>query len=131
MSFAVPIDLALNVKNQLLTKGKVSRSRIGVGVQDIDQKLATSFGLAAPHGALISSVDPQGPSERAGLKPGDVITSVHGTPIDNSFDLPTVIADIAPGTATHIGVWHDHKAGMVDVRTVLLDDEAVQTARNE
>jgi serine protease Do len=66
MSFAVPIDLALNVKNQLLTKGKVSRSRIGVAVQDIDQKLATSFGLAVPHGALISSVDPKGPSERAG-----------------------------------------------------------------
>jgi serine protease Do len=131
MSFAVPIDLALNVKNQLLTKGKVSRSRIGVGVQDIDQKLATSFGLAVPHGALISSVDPQGPSERAGLKPGDVITSVNGKPIDHSFDLPTVIADIAPGTEAHIGVWHDHKAGMLDVKTVLLDDEAVQTARND
>jgi serine protease Do len=131
MSFAVPIDLALNVKNQLLTKGKVSRSRIGVGVQDIDQKLATSFGLAVPHGALISSVDPKGPSERAGLKPGDVITSVNGKPIDHSFDLPTIIADIAPGTDAHIGVWHDHKAGMVDVKTVLLDDEAVQTARND
>jgi serine protease Do len=131
MSFAVPIDLALNVKNQLLTKGKVSRSRIGVGVQDIDQKLATSFGLAVPHGALISSVDPKGPSERAGLKPGDVITSVNGKPIDHSFDLPTIIADIAPGTAAHIGVWHDHKAGMVEVKTVLLDDEAVQTARND
>ena len=131
MSFAVPIDLALNVKNQLLTKGKVSRSRIGVAVQDIDQKLATSFGLAVPHGALVSSVDPKGPGERAGLKPGDVITSVNGKPIDHSFDLPTVIADIAPGTETHIGVWHDHKAGIVDVKTVLLDDEAVQTARND
>ncbi len=131
MSFAIPIDLALNVKNQLLTKGKVSRSRIGVAVQDINQKLATSFGLAAPHGALISSVDPKGPSERAGLKPGDVITSVNGKPIDHSFDLPTIIADIAPGTETHIGVWHEHKAGMVDVKTVLLDDEPSQTARNE
>ncbi len=131
MSFAIPIDLALNVKNQLLTKGKVSRSRIGVAVQDINQKLATSFGLAAPHGALISSVDPKGPSERAGLKPGDVITSVNGKPIDHSFDLPTIIADIAPGTETHIGVWHEHKAAIVDVKTVLLDDEPSQTARNE
>ncbi len=129
MSFAVPIDLALNVKNQLLTKGKVSRSRIGVGVQDIDQKLATSFGLGTPHGALISTVDPKGPSERAGLKPGDVITSVNGKPIDHSFDLPTIIADIPPGTEAHLGLWHDHKATEVDVKTVLLDDETVQTAR--
>ena len=131
MSFAVPIDLALNVKNQLLTKGKVSRSRIGVAVQDINQKLATSFGLTAPHGALISSVDPKGPSEQAGLKPGDVITSVNGKPIDHSFDLPTIIADIPPGTPARIGVWHDHKAGIVEVKTVLLDDEPAQTARSE
>ncbi|MEP6884067.1 MAG: Do family serine endopeptidase [Gammaproteobacteria bacterium] len=131
MSFAIPIDLALNVKNQLLAKGKVSRSRIGVAVQDINQKLATSFGLSAPHGALISSVDPKGPSEAAGLKPGDVITSVNGKPIDHSFDLPNIIADIPPGTSARIGLWHDHKAGTVNVKTVLLDDEPAQAARNE
>jgi serine protease Do len=131
MSFAIPIDLALNVKNQLLTKGKVARSRIGVAVQDINQKLATSFGLSTPHGALISSVDPKGPSEAAGLKPGDVITSVNGKPIDHSFDLPTIIADIPPGTAARIGVWHDHKASTVEVKTVLLDDEPAQTARSQ
>lgn len=131
MSFAIPIDLALNVKNQLMTKGKVSRSRIGVAVQDIDQKLATSFGLSTPHGALVSTVDPKGPSEQAGLKPGDVITSVNGRNIDHSFDLPTVIADLPPGSLAHIGIWHDHKAGLVDVKTVLLDDEPTQDARNE
>jgi serine protease Do len=131
MSFAIPIDLALNVKNQLLTKGKVSRSRIGVGVQEVDQKLATSFGLGAPHGALISTVDPKGPGQHAGLKPGDVITSVNGHTIDHSFDLPTVIADIPPGTEARIGIWHDHKPGEVTVKTVLLDDEPVQSARNE
>ena len=79
MSFAIPIDLALNVKDQLLKNGKVSRSRIGVAVQDINQQLAQSFGLATPHGALISAVEPNGPGEQAGLKPGDVITSVNGT----------------------------------------------------
>jgi serine protease Do len=131
MSFAIPIDLALNVKNQLLTKGKVSRSRIGVAVQEVNQKLAQSFGLGAPHGALISNVEPKSPGERAGLKPGDVITSVNGHNIDHSFDLPTIIADIPPGTEAHIGIWHDHKAGMVDVKTVLLDDEPERTARNE
>ena len=131
MSFAIPIDLALSVKNQLLTKGKVSRSRIGVAVQEVNQKLAKTFGLGTPHGALISSVDPKGPGERAGLKPGDVIISVDGHTIDHSFDLPTIIADITPGSMAHIGIWHDHKASEVDVKTVLLDDEPEQAARNE
>jgi len=109
----------------------VSRSRIGVGVQEVDQKLATSFGLGAPHGALVSTVDPKGPGQRAGLKPGDVITSVNGRTIDHSFDLPTVIADIPPGTEARIGIWHDHKPAEVSVKTVLLDDEPLQSARNE
>src|ERR1700680_2925284 len=131
MSFAIPIDLALNVKNQLLANGKVSRSRIGVAVQEVNQKWAQTFGLGTPHGALISAVDPKGPGERAGLKPGDVITSVNGHTIDHSFDLPTIIADIPPGTEAHIGIWHDHKAAEVNVKTVLLDEEPTQTARNQ
>jgi serine protease Do len=131
MSFAIPIDLALSVENQLRTKGKVSRSRIGVAVQPVNQKLATTFGLSTPHGALISAVEPKSPGERAGLVPGDVITSVDGHNIDQSFDLPTVIAEIPPGNVAHIGIWHDHKAAEVDVKTVLLDDEPAQTARNE
>jgi serine protease Do len=131
MSFAIPIDLAMNVEHQLLTKGKVSRSRIGVAVQQIDQKLATTFGLGTPHGALISSVDPKGPSEGAGLKPGDVITSVNGHNIDQQFELPTVIAEIPPGNEAHLGIWRDHKAIEVNVKTALLDDEPVQTARND
>jgi serine protease Do len=130
MSFAIPIDLALSVKDQLLSKGKVSRSRIGVAVQEVNQKLATSFGLGVPHGALISAVEPKSPGERAGLQPGDVITSVNGQSIDHSFDLPTVIAAIAPGSEARIGIWHDHKASEVAVKTVLLDDEPTQAAKN-
>ena len=130
MSFAIPIDLALNVENQLRTKGKVSRSRIGVAVQPVNQKLAMTFGLGTPHGALISAVEPQSPSERSGLKPGDVITSVNGHNIDQSFDLPTVIAEIPPGGEAHLGVWRDHKTSQIDVKTVLLDDEPAQAAAN-
>jgi serine protease Do len=129
MSFAIPIDLALNVKEQLLTKGKVSRSRIGVAVQEVNQQLAQTFGLGTPHGALISAVEPNSPGEKAGLKPGDVITSVDGHYIDHSFDLPTVIAEIPPGNEAHIGIWHDRKASTVDVKTVLLEDEPEKTAR--
>jgi serine protease Do len=130
MSFAIPIDVALNVKDQLMKNGKVNRSRIGVSVQDIDQQLALTFGLTTPHGALISSVEPQGPGERAGLKPGDVITSVNGKNIDHSYDLPSVISQLPPGSEAHLGVWHDRKATEATVKTVLLEDTPPQAAHN-
>jgi serine protease Do len=130
MSFAIPIDIALNVKDQLMKSGKVNRSRIGVSVQDIGQQLAQTFGLARPHGALISSVEPQSPGERAGLKPGDVITSVNGKNIDHSYDLPSVVSQLPPGSDAHLGVWHDRKATEVTVKTVLLEDAPPQTARS-
>ncbi len=129
MSFAIPIDVALNVKDQLMRTGKVSRSRIGVAVQDIGQQLAQTFGLATPHGALISAVEPQSPGEHAGLKPGDVITSVNGRSIDHSYDLPEVISQLAPGSEARLGVWHDRKATQVTVKTVLLEDAPSQSAR--
>jgi serine protease Do len=128
MSFAIPIDVALSVKDQLLKNGKVNRSRIGVAVQDIGQQLAQTFGLATPHGALVSAVEPQSPGERAGLKPGDVITSVNGHAIDHSYDLPAIISQLAPGTEARLGVWHDRKAVEVKVKTVLLEDSPAQSA---
>ncbi len=130
VSFAIPIDIALNVKDQLLKTGKVRRSRIGVEVQDVNQQLADSFGLGVPHGALISAVDPKGPGAGAGLRPGDVITSVNGKPIEQSLDLPTVIAALTPGTDARLGIWRDHKPTTINVRTVLLEDQSTQLARN-
>jgi serine protease Do len=130
MSFAIPIDVALNVKDQLLKNGKVSRSRIGVAVQDMSQQLSQSFGMATPHGALVSAVEPKSPGERAGLKPGDIITSVNGRNIDHSYDLPAVISQLTPGTEAHLGVWHDRKATEVTVKTVLLEDTPAQAAKN-
>ena len=129
MSFAIPIDIALNVKEQLMRTGKVRRSRIGVGVQEVNQQFAKAFGLGLPHGALVSSVDPKGPGERAGLKPGDVITSVDGKPIDRSLDLPVVVAAIPPGSEARLGVWRDHHATEVTVKTVLLDETPAEAAR--
>jgi serine protease Do len=130
VSFAIPIDQALNVKEQLQKTGKVVRSRIGVSIQDIRQQLALSFGLSTPHGALISSVDPSGPSAKAGLKAGDVITSVNGRNIDHSWDLPAIIAQLPPGSQARLGIWHDRKATEVTVKTVLLEDSPAQVSRN-
>ncbi len=129
VSFAIPIDIALNVKDQLLKNGKVLRSRIGVHVQDLQQQLAQSFGLQVPHGALVSEVDPGGPGDQAGLKSGDVITSVNGHNIDHSYDLPTVISQLPPGSQARLGVWHDRKATEVSVKTVLLEETPTQVAR--
>ncbi len=131
MSFAIPIDIALNVKDQLMRTGKVQRSRIGVAVQEVNQQFAKAFGLGLPHGALVSAVDPKGPGERAGLKPGDVITSVDGKPIDRSLDLPVAIAGIAPGSEARLGVWRDRRPSEITVKTVLMDDEPVPTARGD
>jgi serine protease Do len=129
VSFAIPIDTALSVKDQLQKNGKVIRSRIGVSVQDIRQQLALSFGLTTPHGALISSVDPTGPGEKAGLKAGDVITSVNGRNVDHSYDLPAIISQLPPGSQARLGIWHDRKATEVNVKTVLLEDSATQVAK--
>ena len=129
VSFAIPIDIALNVKDQLLKTGKVRRSRIGVQVQDIRQQLAQSFGLNQVHGALISSVDPSGPGQQAGLKAGDVIVSVNGKDIDHSWDLPAIISQLPPGSQAHLGVWRDRKATDVTVKTVLLEDSPAQAAK--
>jgi serine protease Do len=130
VSFAIPIDYALNVKDQLLKTGKVSRSRIGVTVQDVKQQLAQSFGLPVPHGALVSQVEPNGPGDKAGLKSGDVITTVNGKNIEHSWDLPAVISQIPPGSQAHLGVWHERKATEVSVKTALLEETPAQVSRN-
>jgi serine protease Do len=130
MSFAVPIDIALSVKDQLLKTGKVARSRIGVSVQEVNRQFAESFGLDVPHGALVGGVEPQSPGEKAGLKAGDVITSVNGREINHSSDLPAVISQLQPGSTAKLGVWHDKKATEISVKTVALESEQQEVARN-
>lgn len=115
LSFAIPIDVALNVKDQLIATGTVTRGRIGVQIQDLDQTLAESFGLPKSEGALISKVEPGGPAAKAGLRTGDVILAVDGQSIGKMTELPSVIAAKKPGSTVALGVWRDGKQQEVDV----------------
>jgi serine protease Do len=105
VSFAIPIDVASRVKDQIVATGKVQHARLGVAVQEVNQTLADSFKLDRPEGALVSNVEKDSPAEKAGLKPGDVIRSVNGQPIVASGDLPAVIGIAAPGDTVRLDVW--------------------------
>lgn len=97
LSFAIPVDVALEVVDQLKDKGRVDRGWLGVYIQDVDKGLAQSLGLKKPQGALIAQVEPGGPADRAGIRPGDVIVRFNGQTIRESSDLPHVVGLIRPG----------------------------------
>ncbi len=105
LSFAIPIDVAMKVEGQLLAHGKVTRGRMGVTVQDVNQALAESFGLKKPAGALVSSVEGGSPADKAGVQPGDVILSLNGQELASSSDLSQHVADLQPGARATVDVW--------------------------
>jgi serine protease Do len=107
LSFAIPIDVAMHVKDELQAHGKVTRGRIGVAVQNVNQSLAQSFGLKRPEGALVSSVEDGGPAAKAGIKAGDVILGWNGAPVDESASLPVLVADTRPGQPAKVRIWRD------------------------
>lgn len=128
LSFAIPIDVAMNVRDQLVKTGRVVRGRIGVAVQDMNSQLAESFGLDRPRGALVSSVDEDGPAANAGIKPGDVIVGVNGERIDRFADLSRVIAALRPGSEAHVRVWRDRKERGIEVHVEELANEPAHLA---
>jgi serine protease Do len=105
ISFAIPIDVAMEVQGQLRSNGKVSRGRIGVVIQEITKDLADSFGLSKVQGAAVSSVEKGGPADKAGLEAGDVILKFDGKTISNSNDLPRMVGATRPGTKVLIQIW--------------------------
>jgi serine protease Do len=117
ISFAIPIEVALNVKDQLVKHGKVSRGRLGVTVQDVNATLADSFGLDRPRGALVSSLDSDSPAEKGGLQVGDIITRYNGAPIERSSDLPMLVADTPIGTSAAVEVWRKGAAKTLTLAT--------------
>ncbi|AKC71673.1 DegQ family serine endoprotease [Pandoraea oxalativorans] len=123
LSFAIPIDMAMKVKGQLQQYGKVSRGRIGVAIQEVNQSLAKSFGLPKPTGALVSSIDKNGPAAKSDLKAGDVILAVNGATIEDSVQLPEKIADMRPGQTATLTVWRNGAKQDVSVKIAALSDK--------
>jgi len=129
VAFAIPVDVAANVEEQLLKTGKVERGRIGVGIQDVNGSLAQSFGLDRPRGALVSTVESGGPAEKAGIKPGDVILSYNGKALDNSNQLPPLVAATKPGSKASVEVWRGGRKETLGLTVDELKTEKVARAK--
>ena len=128
VSFAIPIDVATKIKNQIVATGKVEHARLGVAVQEINQAFADSFKLDKPEGALVSTVEKGSPADKAGLQSGDVIRQVNGQPIVSSGDLPAVIGLAAPGDSVKLSIWRQGAAKEITARLANADDKAAQVA---
>jgi serine protease Do len=115
VAFAIPVDVAMQVAAQLKADGKVTRGWLGIGIQDVNQELASSFKLDQPTGALVASVEPHSPAAVAGIRPGDVIRSYDGKPIVEAGDLPPKVAVTPPGHDAALEVWRNGKSLGVDV----------------
>ncbi|MEO8164234.1 MAG: DegQ family serine endoprotease, partial [Betaproteobacteria bacterium] len=106
LSFAIPIDVAMDISNQLRTTGRVSRGRIGVVIQEVTRELADSFGLPKSAGALVNSVEKGGPADKAGIEASDVILKFDGKLVTSSSDLPRIVAQTRPGSKVTAQIWH-------------------------
>ena len=109
LSFAIPIDVAMDVQQQLRTYGRVQRGRIGVSIQEVTRDLADGFGLPRAAGALVSMVEAGGPAARGGIEQGDVILRFNGRSVENSADLPRIVAAARPGATVDVDVFRDGK----------------------
>lgn len=105
ISFAIPIDVAMDIQDQLKSSGRVRRGRIGVVIQEVTKDLAESFGLSKPQGAVVNAVERGGPADRAGVESGDVILKFDGKPVGNSGDLPRIVGATKPGMKAAMQVW--------------------------
>lgn len=123
LSFAIPIDVANDIAQQLRTTGKVTRGRIGVVIQQVTKELADGFGLPKPQGALVNSVEKGGPADKAGIEAGDVILRFDGKPVNSSEDLPRVVGGTKPGSKVAIQVWRNKATRDLQVVVAELSDD--------
>ncbi len=127
VSFAIPIDVAMQVADQLKQYGKVHRGQLGVVIQEVSASAASAFGLGKAEGALISEVIPDGPGARAGLKPGDVILKFNGQPINRSIDLPLLVAESKPGSVARLDIWRNRALLSLNATLSELPDDSTST----
>jgi serine protease Do len=130
ISFAIPINVAVNVADQLIKTGHVVRGRIGVTIQPVTAATAENLGLSNPRGAAVASVEPGGPADKAGIEPLDIILRVNGTQVRDSDELPSMIAEIPPGQTVHLQVWRDKKTVNVDVKVGVLPENNETASAN-
>ena len=130
LSFAIPIDVAMEVVEQLKENGEVVRGWLGVGIQKVDMDLAKSFGLDRPSGALVTEVFPGSAAEQAGVLAGDIISSFNGKKVDLSDDLPQLVGRVKPSTTTQLVVVRDGKKKTLAVTIGALEEERLANRAN-
>jgi serine protease Do len=129
ISFAIPIDEAVQVSTQLRATGRVQRGRLGVGIGDVGKDVAESLGLGKPQGALVSNVEPGSPAQKAGLEAGDIILKFDGKKIEKSSDLPRAVGGTKPGTVSTVTVFR--RGTTKDFSITVGEFEADKTAQNK
>jgi serine protease Do len=127
LSFAIPIDLAMNSVAQLKEKGRVTRGRIGVQITEVTKETAESFGLPKTIGALVNSVEKGGPAEKAGVEAGDIIVKVDGREVRSSSELPRIVTMVKPGTKVTLTVWRKGAQRDIAVTVAEMKDEPAAT----
>jgi serine protease Do len=128
LAFAIPITVAMHVKDQIVSHGKVEHARLGVMLQDLSQSLAESFGLAAADGAVVSSVMPGSAAAKVDLKAGDVITRIDGEPVRTGSDVSTRVGMAAPGQKIRLTVWRDGASRDLEVKLGTAEPSATEQA---
>ena len=131
LSFAIPIDLASRIKDQIVATGKASHAKLGVTVQEVNQGFADSFKLATPEGALVANVERGSPADKAGLKSGDVVRKVNGQRIIASADLPALVGTSLPGDKISLDVWRDGKIVSLTATLGNAADKVAEVAKSD
>jgi serine protease Do len=128
LSFAIPIDVALDIQKQLRDKGRVARGRIGVVIQEVTRDLATSFGLDRPRGALVNSVEKGSPADKAGVEATDIILAFDGKTVESSSDLPRIVGSTRPGAQSNVEVWRKGARRNLTLTVGELQEERIAAA---
>ena len=129
LSFAIPIDAVLRVKDQIVATGHARHARLGVTVQQVNQALADSFGLKSAQGALVSTVVPDSAAARAGLQPGDIVLTFDGRPIAAAADLSAMVGQALPGDKVKLGVWRKGQSSEIAATLGAAQPESGRTAK--